>query len=111
MKKLSSILIPALVAAALGCAAAEASAQTVLKRQGEGTRRYAPISLHAANQVDASEAARSLAKAQRARKQGAEPLPGEQSFSYWQRQEKLRRAVEMAQRRSNETLRPRLAQR
>lgn len=62
--------------------------------------------------VDATEAHRRLGQAQRSRKQGAQPLPSELAtaygagvvhHSYWRRQEKLRLAVEQAQRRSNET--------
>jgi len=59
--------------------------------------------------VDVSEAARRLEQAQLERKQGLEPRPGEfatvggikqVNYRYWQRQEKLRMAVELAQRRS-----------
>ena len=62
--------------------------------------------------VDASEAARRLGQARLEREQGAQALPGEQArgtidgavnHRYWQRQEKLRRVVERALRRSNET--------
>jgi len=62
--------------------------------------------------VDVSEAARRLEQAQLARKQGLEPRPGEfvkvgsvkqVNYRYWQRQEKLRHAVELAQRRSQTT--------
>jgi len=73
--------------------------------------RTSHISTHSANSVDASEAALRLAKAQRAREQGVQPLPGERvqeggarvlTQRYWRRQEKLRATVEEAQRRSNE---------
>jgi hypothetical protein len=68
------------------------------------------ISSRTAATIDGNEAARRLEKAQLERTQGAEPLPGEQDRSagasvvkhrYWQRQEKLRRVVEQAQRRSH----------
>ena len=63
--------------------------------------------------VDVSEAARRLERAQLERKQGLEPQPGEfiqvsgvrtVNYRYWKRQEKLRVAVELAQRRSQATL-------
>ena len=63
--------------------------------------------------VDVSEAARRLEHARLARKQGLEPRAGEfiqvsgkrtLNYRYWQRQEKLRVAVEQAQRRSQATL-------
>lgn len=63
--------------------------------------------------VDVSEAARRLERARLARRQGLEPHPGEVvrvggvrtvNYRYWQRQEKLRLAVEVAQRRSQATL-------
>ena len=61
--------------------------------------------------VNAAEAERRLAQAQLERQQGKEPLPGELvpgapgqlSYRYWKRQEKLRLAVEQAQRRWNKT--------
>jgi len=62
--------------------------------------------------VDASEAARRLGQARLEREQGAQALTGEQArgtnagavnHRYWLRQEKLRRMVEQALRRSNET--------
>jgi hypothetical protein len=68
--------------------------------------------------VNSSEAGRRLARAQLDRKQGMQPLAGEHSTiadasvpnqRYWRRQEKLREAVEQAQRRSNETQRLQLA--
>jgi hypothetical protein len=68
------------------------------------------ISSRTAATIDGNEAARRLDKAQLERMQGAEPLPGEQDRTagtnvvkhrYWQRQEKLRRMVEEAQRRSH----------
>ena len=60
-------------------------------------------------QVDVGEAARRLERARLARRQGLEPRPGEfvqaggvrtMNYRYWKRQEKLRVAVEEAQRRS-----------
>ncbi len=74
-----------------------------------------PMSSRGAAMVDASEAARRLQRAQRERELGAEPLPGEQAHGtdastgnprYRQRQEKLRRAVEQAQRRSSQLRAP-----
>lgn len=74
-----------------------------------------PISSRGAARVDASEAARRLRRAQRERELGAEPLPGEQAPGadaravndrYRQRQEKLRHAVEQAQRRSSQLRAP-----
>jgi ribosomal protein L19E len=71
--------------------------------------RNTAISSRPAAIIDSKEAARRLGKAQLARSQGAQPLPGERAGSagasvvnhrYWQRQEKLRRAVEQAQHRS-----------
>ena len=62
--------------------------------------------------IDTNEAARRLGQAQLQREQGAESLPGEQvqgidvsvvNHRYWRRQEKLRRVIEQAQRRSSET--------
>src|SRR6185436_4805991 len=105
-------LLCGICAAALLCAASAASAQTVLKRHG-ASGRYAPISPERAAAVDANEAAFRLRRTQRARELGAQPLPGERSpgadgtlhLRYWQRQEKLRKAVEEAQRRSNEAQR------
>ena len=76
-------------------------------------------SQHAAS-INAKEAERRLAKAQRARARGMEPEAGELTkeagartvtYRYWQRQIRLRQAVEQAQRRSEETLRPQLAAR
>lgn len=70
------------------------------------------ISSRGAANVNRNEAARRLQRAQQARRHGALPLPGEQTlvagksepnYRYWQRQERLRRVVEQAQRRSNET--------
>jgi hypothetical protein len=136
----------AICAAAFLCAAASASAQTVYKlvdaggkitftdRPDEARISQADVapeldvarppprisgisSRRAAAAVDANEAARRLRAAQLKRKQGMEPLPGEQAKSgvandrYWRRQEKLRLLVEQAQRRQRETGQPQLAAR
>lgn len=70
--------------------------------------------------VEVNEAARRLKQAQLARNLGAQPVPGELNqgagassvnYRYWRRQEKLRLAVEQAQRRSRETLMPQIASR
>ncbi len=72
--------------------------------------------------VNASEAGRRLAQAQLKRSQGLAPLAGEQSrdpgagagalnHRYWQRQEKLRVAVELSQQRLNAIRAPQLARR
>jgi hypothetical protein len=80
-------------------------------------KRIAGISSpRAAAAVDAKESARRLRQAQSKRFEGIEPLPGEQTSGvpnnrYWQRQEKLRRAVEQAQQRSNQTARQHIVQR
>jgi hypothetical protein len=106
----------AICAAALLCAAADVPAQTVLKKGG-ASGRYVPITSQRAAAVEAGEAARRLERAKRARELGARPRHGERAEGadfnqrYWQRQEKLRRDVEVAQRRSNETLRRQHAQR
>ena len=72
----------------------------------------AAISSRPAAAIDASEAARRLGQARLEREQGAQALPREQAqgtnagavnHRYWQRQEKLRRMVEQALHRSNET--------
>jgi hypothetical protein len=71
-----------------------------------------------AARIDATEATRRLERAQLERQRGARPLAGEKTqiagtgtvnYRYWRRQEQLRRNVEQAQRRVNETLRPQLA--
>jgi len=125
-------------AAALSCAAAGVSAQTVHKQvDAEGRITYTDQSdatasprkartthsvmsaRHAAT-IDANEAARRLAQARLQREQGAQPLPRELdrgpdanvvNHRYWQRQEKLRTVVEQAQLRYNETRRLQLARR
>jgi hypothetical protein len=70
------------------------------------------MSARRAATIDASEAARRLGQARLEREQGVAPLAGERirgtdastvNHRYWRRQEKLRLAVEQAQRRSNET--------
>ena len=101
-----------------------ASAQTAENPESEATkapRRIANISPRRVTVlVDANEAARRLAWAQQQRRQGVQPLPGEQTqasgastlnYRYWRRQEKLRILVEQAQRRLNETSKVQLAQR
>jgi hypothetical protein len=100
-------------AAAFVCAAAGASAQTVSALDvASALASSSAISSRSAAMVDASEAARRLGQARLEREQGAQALPGEQAqgtnagavnHRYWQRQEKLRRMVEQALRRSNET--------
>jgi hypothetical protein len=100
-------------AAAFVCAAAGASAQTVSTLDvTSALARGSAISSRSAAMVDASEAARRLGQARLEREQGAQALPGEHAqgtnagavnHRYWQRQEKLRRMVEQALRRSNET--------
>ncbi|MGA7986695.1 MAG: hypothetical protein WCA01_16065 [Burkholderiales bacterium] len=102
-----------LCAAALACAAAGASAQTVSALDvSRALASNSVISSPHAFAVDANEAARRLEQAQRRREQGASPRPGEQALStepgqvnhrYWRRQEKLRHLVEQALHRSNET--------
>ena len=70
--------------------------------------------------VDAKEAARRLDQARLERARGAQPQAGELTtdagartvnYRYWQRQVRLRQAVEKAQQRSNETLRAQIAAR
>lgn len=74
--------------------------------------RRSVISPRRAAMVEANEAERRLGQARLKRERGAEPLPGEWVRSegyvndrYWRRQEKLRREVEQALRRFNETRR------
>lgn len=125
-------------AAALLCAAAGVPAQTVHKQVDAAGRitysdqsdttpsprktqpQYSVMSARQAATVDANEAARRLAQARLQREHGAQPLPRELArgtdanvvnHSYWQRQEKLRYAVELAQLRYNETRRLQLAHR
>ena len=125
-------------AAALLCAAAGVSAQTVHKQVDAAGRitysdqsdttpsprmarpAYSIMSARQAATVDTNEAARRLAQARLQREQGAQPLPGELArgtdanvvnHRYWQRQEKLRTVVEQAQLRYNETRRLQLAHR
>lgn len=111
---------------ALLCAAGSALAQDVIKQVDEEGRTTfsdqpaaapAPkrtIAPRRGGKVDVSEAARRLEQAQLARMHGLEPRPGEfirvngtqtLNYRYWQRQEKLRLAVEQAQRRSQQTQR------
>ena len=128
-------IVCGICAAALLCAAAGVSAQTVHKQvdaagritysdQSDTPRKarptYSAMSARHAATVDANEAARRLAQARLQRAQGAQPLPRELArgadanvvnHSYWQRQEKLRTVVEQAQLRYNETRRLQLAHR
>jgi len=128
-------IVRRICAAALLCAAAGVSAQTVHKQvdaagritysdQSDTPREarppYSIMSARHAATVDANEAARRLAQARLQRAQGAQPLPRELArgtdanvvnHSYWQRQEKLRTVVEQAQLRYNETRRLQLAHR
>jgi hypothetical protein len=109
---------------ALLCATGTVSAQDIFKDVDEEGRttfsdRPAPapkrtIAPRRGGKVDVSEAARRLEQAQLARMQGLEPRPGEftrvsgtnaLNYRYWQRQEKLRLAVEQAQRRALDTQR------
>src|SRR6185503_3418335 len=111
-------------ALALLCAAGTVSAEEIFKQvDDEGRTTFsdqpapAPrrtIAPRRGGKVDVSEAARRLEQAQLARKHGLEPKPGEfirvsgtrkVNYRYWQRQEKLRLAVEQAQRRSLDTQR------
>jgi hypothetical protein len=117
-----------LLVAALACVAAGASAQTVYKEVDDaGHIRFSDqpparpaLAPRRAGRVEVNEAARRLKQAQLDRRLGAQPAPGEMSnapgvrtanYRYWRRQEKLRLAVEQAQRRSRETLAPQLASR
>jgi hypothetical protein len=77
--------------------------------------RRSAISPRRAAMVEASEAERRLGQARVTRQRGIAPLPGEWARGeglgavndrYWRRQEKLRRDVEQALRRFNETRRP-----
>jgi len=114
-----------LCAMALLCAAAATSADTIYKQvDPDGRTTYSdqpdpaatPARSTSARKarsaaINAKEAARRLDKAQLQREQGSQPLPGELAkggagavnHRYWQRQEKMRRVVEDAQRRANET--------
>ena len=117
-----------LLVAALACITSSLSAQTVYKEvddTGHITFSDQPparpvIKQRRVGPVEVNEAARRLKQAQLARKLGAQPAPGEYSnapggrttnYRYWKRQEKLRLAVEQAQRRSRETMAPQLASR
>jgi len=116
---------PRICAAALLCAAAGVSAQTGTTAHARKVTVSAldvshalasssAISSRPAATIDANEAARRLGQAQLEREQGAPPRPGEQArgtgagvvnHRYWWRQERLRRVVEQALHRSNETRR------
>jgi Domain of unknown function (DUF4124) len=117
-----------LLVAALACVTSGVSAQTVYKEvddtgyimfSDQPPARPAVIPRRG-YKVEVNEAARRLKQAQLERKLGAQPGPGElniapgartANYRYWRRQEKLRLAVEQAQRRSRETLAPQLASR
>jgi len=88
-------------------------AETVEAPEATPVRKSA-ISPRRSAMIEANEAQRVLKQARLARERGAEPLPAERVRSagagavnhrYWRRQEKLRRDVEQALRRSNETRR------
>ncbi len=105
-----------------------ASAQEIHKHVGDDGRitytdlppvRRAALPQRGAN-VEANEAARRLKQALQERNLGAEPRPGELSkgagarapnYRYWLRQERNRLVLELAQRRSRETLRPQVVAR
>lgn len=117
-----------LLVAALACVTSGVSAQTIYKEvndtghimfSDQPPARPAVIPRRG-GKVEVSEAARRLKQVQLERKLGAQPVPGELNqdagahsvnYRYWRRQEKLRLAVEQAQRRSRETLAPQLASR
>jgi hypothetical protein len=100
-------------AAAFVCAATGASGQTVSALDVTAAlESNSAISSPSAAMVDAREAARRLGQARLEREQGVQALPRERprgkgihalNHRYWQRQEKMRRMVEQALRRSNET--------
>ena len=123
-------LFPSVCALVLLCVAAGVSAQTeepaqVIQKALEEPApvtsgdqptpvRKSRIAPRRGGKVDVSEAARRLEQAQMARMQGLEPRAGEViraggtqtlNYRYWQRQEKLRLAVEQAQRRCLDTQR------
>jgi hypothetical protein len=144
--RLRGRLFAASVAAALLCAAPAASAQLAVYKSidpegritytdrhepafklADSTEPEAPaaepkrraLPSRGSAVVNANEAKRRLAQAERKRKLGKEPLAGESiqgpdgtlvSYRYWQRQEKLRIEVELAQRRANVVQRPMLVQ-
>ena len=112
--------------AALACISPGISAQSVYKQVDDtGHVMFSDqpparpaVTLRRGGRVEVNEATRRLEQAQLARKLGAQPAPGELSntpglrtanYRYWRRQEKLRLAVELAQRRSRETLMPKIA--
>lgn len=118
----STLCALALLCAGSAGSAGNASAQEIFKQVDENGSttfsdqppRKAVVLPRRGGKVDVSEAARRLERAQLERKQGLEPRPGEftqvggkrtVNYRYWTRQEKLRVAVEQAQRRSQDTLR------
>jgi hypothetical protein len=90
----------------LGAAGADAAGRIAYE-----DRNDPKMSQRRAAEIDVREAARRLARAQVQRKLGLAPLAGEAGYPYWQRQEKLRRLVESAQRRYNETREAQVARR
>ena len=124
-----AILASSACAVALLCAATGVSAQDVqevfkaVDEEGRTTfsdrptttpKRKSVLLPRRGGKVDVSEAARRLECAQQARQEGLEPRPGELTlvkgtqtlnYRYWQRQERLRVALEQAQRRSQDTVR------
>jgi hypothetical protein len=115
-----------LFAVALACVTSGVSAQSIYKQVddtghvmfGDQPPARLAVTPRRGGRVEVNEAARRLEQAQLARKLGAQPAPGELSntpgvrtanYRYWRRQERLRLAVELAQRRSRETLMPKIA--
>jgi len=100
-------------AAAFFCAATGASGQTVSALDvATALESNSAIASPSAAMVDAREAARRLGQARLEREQGVQALPREQArgtgihavnHRYWRRQEKMRRMVEQALHRLNET--------
>jgi len=114
MNIIATPLLPVLLAMTLFPAAdtvraGEQGPATEQRRSG-----YGVFSAQQRADVDVREAARRLAQVQRERSRGVEALRSERApnvdaqlalHRYWIRQEKLRLAVEVAQRRYHETLR------
>jgi hypothetical protein len=122
------IIASSACAAAVLCAAAGVSAQTLYKQvDDEGRSTFSDrlaakpaIAPRPGAKIEANEAARRLKQAQLEREHGVAPRSGELTqgtgqrtvnYRYWRRQEKLRIVVEQAQRRSRETLQPQVAAR
>src|SRR5262245_30409484 len=109
---LASILLAMAMACAGSAYAEESSAPADESPSPAASEQPEPPKRHVlprrVGKVDVSEAARRLEQARLARQKGAEPRPGEYvvvhgvkhvNYRYWKRQEKLRVAVEAAQRR------------